>query len=209
MSRVYKPLDHFLKRANRNKFDNTTNSLFINSIDYNIKEASELINYKKRKIIYPYSVVKFINSTKTKIQINFPTPPKKPIIIPPIPTKKSMAQYIPNIYDQGQLGSCTANAFCQSYRIQEKIKFKTVNFEPSRLFFYYCERLVEGDINVDGGADVIDGENYAKLNGVCAESLYPYIISKFTVQPSIQAVADAKNHKITSYSRLNTIQDIK
>src|SRR5439155_12324819 len=51
----------------------------------------------------------------------------------------------PPIYDQGNLGSCTANAIAAAYEFDE-IKDQNLNeFIPSRLFIYYNEREIEGD----------------------------------------------------------------
>jgi len=40
-----------------------------------------------------------------------------------------MSLYINQIYDQGNLGSCTANAFCQSHLIQQQQKYVIVKFQ--------------------------------------------------------------------------------
>jgi C1A family cysteine protease len=45
----------------------------------------------------------------------------------------SLRELVTEVYDQGELGSCTANAFCAAYKILCKDK----SFEPSRLFFYF------------------------------------------------------------------------
>ena len=60
-----------------------------------------------------------------------------------IPIKIDLRYQFPPVYDQGNLGSCTANAFCSSFTILSKIGNKNVGFSPSRLYFYYCERVVE------------------------------------------------------------------
>ena len=50
---------------------------------------------------------------------------------------------LPDIYDQGELGSCTANALVAAYSFDQK-KQNLENFDPSRLFIYYNERKIEG-----------------------------------------------------------------
>jgi len=124
-------------------------------------------------------------------------------------TSKSLASYINQIYDQGNLGSCTANAFCQSHLIQQQQKYVIIKFQPSRLYLYYHERLIEGNVNYDAGADVLDGEKFAKNYGICSELLYPYNINKYKTKPSGVAELDASHHKIASYRILNNINDIK
>ena len=60
------------------------------------------------------------------------------------------------VYDQGQLGSCTANAFCACFRILSSFQNENVDFEPSRLYLYYHERLIEGNVSSDSGAEATD-----------------------------------------------------
>ena len=122
---------------------------------------------------------------------------------------KSLASYINIIYDQGNLGSCTANAFCQSHFIQQQLKNLSIKFVPSRLYIYYHERLLEGNVNQDAGADVLDGENFAKTHGICSESLYPYNVNNYKMKPPPISELDASHHRITSYRILNNINDIK
>jgi C1A family cysteine protease len=108
-------------------------------------------------------------------------------------------KYINFVYDQGELGSCTANAFCAAYRIMSKIVNKNSNFQPSRLFFYYQERKIYGTVNSDSGADVVDGENYVQKNGICSEQSWPYNIQKYAVAPPANCYNEAKQHKIVNY----------
>jgi hypothetical protein len=86
----------------------------------------------------------------------------------------TLKPYIKNIYDQGLIGSCRANAFCSSFNIENLIK-KNINFEPSRLYLYYKERLIIGTEDIDSGANVIDGATHVKNFGICSEQLWPYI----------------------------------
>ena len=129
---------------------------------------------------------------------------KKEVIVKPvnvIPSVLSLDTYRSGfIYDQGQLGSCTANAFCLANKMQNKIANKNVNFLPSRLFFYYQERVIEGSVNEDAGADVIDGLMYVKSYGICSEGSWPYDITKFAVKPPPECDVEALKYKISSYS---------
>ena len=107
-------------------------------------------------------------------------------------------------YDQGSIGSCTANAWCAAYRILDTINNKNPTFVPSRLFFYYQERVIEGTVNEDSGADVVDGESYVKANGVCSEETWPYDISKLETVPSPESYTEAAQYKISAYQVLPT-----
>ena len=99
----------------------------------------------------------------------------------------------PPIYEQGPLGSCTANALCALMAF-DKI-FGSVNITPSRLFLYYNERSMEGTIPTDAGATITDGIQSLLLQGVCKETTYPYIISAFSMKPSIQCYTEAAKYK--------------
>lgn len=112
------------------------------------------------------------------------------------------------VEDQGDLGSCTANALAGALEFLE-MKDK-VHFEDlSRLFIYYNEREIEHTILSDSGAQIRDGIKTLAKKGVCSEKTWPYDISKFTVRPGRDAYNEAKNHKITSYSRISTVDEMR
>lgn len=101
-------------------------------------------------------------------------------------------------YDQGNLGSCTANALAgalQYNNILDGTDFGT----PSRLFIYYGERKIEGTINRDSGAYGHDGFRILRKFGAPAEETWPYVVQNFRYQPSPTAYAEAAQHRITKY----------
>lgn len=132
-----------------------------------------------------------------------------------LPSNSSLSQWIPTAYDQGSCGSCTSQCFAGAYQTLAAIKAgSTANvFMPSRLFFYYQERLIEGTVSTDSGGDVIDGEGYVQQNGICDESLWPYDITQFATAPTAACYAAAPSHKISSYATIqidaNLLQNIK
>ncbi|MHB1952931.1 MAG: hypothetical protein ACYCOU_04210, partial [Sulfobacillus sp.] len=63
--------------------------------------------------------------------------PAKPIV-PPSEAVIDLRPEMPPVYDQGQLGSCLSNA------IAADIQYLTKHPEPSRLFLYYNDRVVQG-----------------------------------------------------------------
>ncbi|MGA9452298.1 MAG: peptidase, partial [Verrucomicrobiia bacterium] len=59
------------------------------------------------------------------------------------PAKIDLRPQCPPVYDQGQLGSCTANAIAAAIQF-DRMKQKLAQiFTPSRLFIYYNERAME------------------------------------------------------------------
>ena len=114
-------------------------------------------------------------------------------------SKMDLKNKIRSIYDQGQIGSCTANAVCQSMRMCQKYQ----DFEPSRLFLYAKERLAEGETTLsDSGADAEDGLEQLKNYGVCPESDWPYDESKVNVVPPSNCDVDALNYKVHTIGRI-------
>jgi C1A family cysteine protease len=130
-----------------------------------------------------------------------------------LPPSASIQSFCPPPYDQGALGSCTANAFCGAHKILQNIHGVKPLFEPSRLYFYYRERLVEGTLSYDAGADVVSGEQIAQSTGVCSESLWPYLIDQYRSVPPAACDADALHHKISGFADIaldgNQVQNIK
>ncbi|VVB93824.1 Papain family cysteine protease [uncultured archaeon] len=112
------------------------------------------------------------------------------------------------VEDQGQLGSCTGNALAGALEFLE-LKDKVPYIELSRLFIYYDERAFEHTVASDSGAQIRDGIKTLAKKGVCSETCWPYDISKFTVKPPAPCFKEAAKHKITTYARLNTIDDMR
>ena len=107
------------------------------------------------------------------------------------------------VYDQGQLGSCTANSIAGAFEF-ELLKQSSPDFMPSRLFIYYNERVLENTVNTDAGAQIRDGIKTVNAQGVCPEDLWPYSITEFTQKPHLACYTDALTHLVTSYHRIAT-----
>jgi C1A family cysteine protease len=113
----------------------------------------------------------------------------------------------PPIYDQGQLGSCTANAIAAVYEFDQIKENEKEPFVPSRLFIYYNEREMEGTIESDSGAEIRDGIKSINKIGLCPESEWTYDITKFAIKPNDECYKVALNHKSVKYTRL--LQDLE
>ena len=122
-------------------------------------------------------------------------------VLASLPKKVDLRSKMPPIYDQGQLGSCTANAISAAFEF-DQVSEGLKDFMPSRLFIYYNERSIEGTVDTDSGAMIRDGiKSVAKL-GVCDETVWPYDISRFTEKPSKKAYDAAARHQATLYRRV-------
>jgi C1A family cysteine protease len=81
-----------------------------------------------------------------------------------LPAKVDLRPQCPPIYDQGELGSCTANAIGAAIEFERAQAKQVPDFVPSRLFIYYNERVMEGTVMSDSGAMIRDGiKSVAKL----------------------------------------------
>ena len=110
--------------------------------------------------------------------------------------------FMPAIYDQGQLGSCTGNGIAGA--IEYDMAAQKLNvWQPSRLWIYYYERVLEGTVDTDSGAAIRDGFKVINTNGYCSEATWPYDITQFTVEPNAEAKKEAKNDRVIKYQRVD------
>ena len=118
------------------------------------------------------------------------------------------------VYDQGHLGSCTANAIAAAMEF-DQIRQKQTPATPSRLFIYYNERNMEHHIQTDSGAQIRDGIKSVVKLGACPETMWPYDDTapqtegdpcptcKFAQQPSPECYTEALKHQALNYSRIS------
>ena len=137
-----------------------------------------------------------LNKNKLKFRIQ-----KKQNRLPLIVDLRSKCQ---PILDQGNLGSCTANALVAIVGYDKK------NLFGSRLFLYYNERMIDGTISEDAGAYLSDGIKSLQTYGLCQESSWPYDISKFTIKPPDSCYEEALNNQALVVENINnTITEMK
>ncbi len=112
------------------------------------------------------------------------------------------------VEDQKTIGSCTANALVGAMEFLERKDGVPFN-NLSRLFVYYNERAIENTVNSDSGAQLRDGIKTLAKQGVCSEKKWPYQISKFKNKPTPACYTEAATHLITSYQRVQTLNDMR
>lgn len=129
-----------------------------------------------------------------------------------LPTSVDLRPQCPPVYDQGNLGSCTANAIAGILEFSEiKQQHARHSSTPSRLFIYYNEREMEGSIPWDAGAYIRDGIKSVAKQGAPKEKLWPYKISRFARRPNKDAYYHARARQALEYQRLDgtSITDIR
>ena len=118
-----------------------------------------------------------------------------------LPPKIDLRPHCPPVYNQGALGSCTANAIGAAFQF-DRMRQNLPSFVPSRLFLYYNERAMEGSVASDAGAMIRDGIKSMKHQGDCPETQRPYIVSRFAVKPPPQCYTSALKFQVVSYQRV-------
>jgi hypothetical protein len=113
----------------------------------------------------------------------------------PILEEVDLTKFLPPNDNQGPLGSCTGFGLAHGvYSCLKKDFGKSPIFSP--LFIYYNERLREGTLNEDAGAQIRTGIAVLQELGVPTNCKWPYDVSKFRTKPSIEAYNDALNHLV-------------
>lgn len=131
------------------------------------------------------------------------------------PASVDLRQWCSPVEDQGQLGSCTANA---AVGLIEYFERRTTGkyLDASRLFVYKTTRRLSGDTG-DTGAELRTTMQAIVMFGAPPEKMWPYNISKFDVEPDAFLYSLASNFKATTYYRhdpaggtpTNTLASIK
>lgn len=118
-----------------------------------------------------------------------------------LPERVDLRPGFPAVYDQGDLGSCTAQAIAAAIAYDQK-KQGLPEVTPSRLFIYYQERLMEGTVDQDSGAMIRDGIKACDQFGVAPEPLWPYVTLLYRQKPIAAAYEEALQHQILQYARV-------
>jgi len=154
--------------------------------------------------IYNLKIVR-LHESKLKYVVHSPISPIIKIVIDPSlniitsPSIIDMRSKMPPVYDQGNLGSCTANALCAAYQ------YAKPKLYPSRLFVYYNERMIENDVSHDSGAYLSDGVISLVKYGVCSDADWPYNIRRFAVKPMPKCYRNALSNTVLTDQNVQPI----
>lgn len=124
---------------------------------------------------------------------------------------------MPEVYDQGNIGSCTAQAVSAALEYVDRrqpglsslgIQPKPPYVVPSRLGLYYTGRALVGMQNLDWGLAIPNCIDAVCKYGIIHEEDWPYDTNKFAVEPPEVAYVNANNERLTMYPQRIT-QDIR
>lgn len=88
------------------------------------------------------------------------------------PRSVDLSSFVPQVYDQGNIQSCTSNAICSAFEFEKKRH--GTNFNPSRLFLYYNVREKNSKASENAETSFRDNFKALKEHGICSEELWPY-----------------------------------
>ena len=117
------------------------------------------------------------------------------------PKKVNLINWFSPIEDQGNLGSCTANAGVGLVEYFERRAFGK-HVDASRLFLYKATRNLMKEKG-DTGAFLRSAMGALVLFGIPPEEYWPYNVASFDKEPSAFCYAFAQNYRSISYYRLD------
>lgn len=132
-------------------------------------------------------------SPKTENKQVFLVEPEK---VGQLPPSIDLRAKFPPVYDQGQLGACSAMAMGAALQVLNP------TYEPSQLFIYYNERRAANEVFEDAGSTLAIGVQTINQYGACPESEWPYDITKFEIQPPTQCYTDARTDILLGFQEI-------
>jgi len=127
-----------------------------------------------------------------------------------LPESVDLRKSCPEVYNQGEIGSCTANGIAFALQFDMMKQKKPHVFIPSRLFIYYNERVMEGTVRVDTGASIRNGVKSVYKQGACPENIWPYDQKKFRTKPPKMAYKAALLNQAVEYRHVaQTLYQLK
>jgi C1A family cysteine protease len=130
-----------------------------------------------------------------------PTSKKKAASLAALPPSHDLRDSFPPVEDQGELGSCTANA---AAGLVEYLQLRTHGTyeDLSRLFLYKVTRTYLG-LSGDTGAYLRSTMGALRLFGAPPERFWPYAPERFEDEPPAFLYAFAENYEALEYYRLD------
>lgn len=124
-----------------------------------------------------------------------------------LPSHVDLRAKFPACYDQGALGSCTANAIAGAVQYARRVAGEDPDFVPSRLFIYFNERLMEGTRLEDSGAPIRTSVQTVVKHGVCPEfgtgrTSWAYEPHRFADMPNDECYVFGRDHQAIEYRRV-------
>lgn len=104
-------------------------------------------------------------------------------------------------------GSCVGNSVAGNIEYVDKQQLPFRIAAP--LFLYFNARVVINMADEDSGCHIRDAAKLSASKGVCAEELWPQTDENVLKRPTPACYEDALDHQVTSYWRLQGLDEIK
>lgn len=129
---------------------------------------------------------------------------------PPLimPSQIDLSKWLPDVRDQGQEGACTAFAGTGILAWHfNRFKNKPLIFSPQ--FLYRAERIIEGTIDSDNGAESRTMMKCLCTYGTCLEESDPYNDKGWQDSTSMKQLIEARSYKLGAYHRVLDLRTLK
>jgi len=129
--------------------------------------------------------------------------------LPPTTEDLSCKFNIP-CYEQGDIGSCTAQSWCFISEYQQHFQKVSNPYTPSRLAFYQCELDHDKCFGQDVGSTLTTGQHVVQNVGFGPETLWPYDANNFGTHAPKEFFEAAEKQQGLVFSRINhTLPSLK
>lgn len=125
-----------------------------------------------------------------------------------LPVRVDLRPFCSDVEDQGQLGSCVANASTSAFEFLE-VKHKKRFIDFSRLFVYYNTREMENSVDEDAGCMIRDAVKSLAKQGVCPELTWPYLEQHVFDRPPEDAYREALAYQALGYYAVDDLYEVK
>lgn len=126
----------------------------------------------------------------------------------PLPERTSLRSASPPIYDQGELGSCTAEASTAVFEIADLGDGVDDLGMASSLAVYYLMRLAMGTEDEDSGGSIAGAFKAILAWGLPPEALWPYVVANFRLAPPKAVLEAAKKRRPTAKMAVRVAHDL-
>lgn len=118
----------------------------------------------------------------------------------PLPERIDLRGLCSPVEDQGQVGSCAANAVVGALEYHQRLNGRAVT-DLSRLFVYYNARKIGGTTEQDAGTFIHHVMASVLAFGACPERMWPYQQAMWATEPVGACYEAAEQFGAISYAR--------